>query len=84
MMVDFRTMMLAGHETTASSMNWILMELAKNPEYQTLVREEIRRLRREVIARGDDDFTMTDLENMPYMTAAIKVLSENSDGVMCN
>lgn len=83
-MVDFRTMMLAGHETTASSMNWILMELAKNPEYQTLVREEIRRLRREVIARGDDDFTMTDLENMPYMTAAIKVLSENSDGVMCN
>lgn len=66
-------MMLAGHETTASSMNWVLMELAKNPDYQSQVREEITRLRTEVVARGDEDFSMTDLERMPLLTAAIKV-----------
>lgn len=65
-------MMLAGHETTASSMNWVLMELAKNPDYQSQVREEITRLRTEVVARGDEDFSMTDLERMPLLTAAIK------------
>lgn len=67
--------MLAGHETTSSSMNWILMELAKHPDYQSLVREEISRVRREVVARGDEDFTMADLDNMPYLTAAIKVIT---------
>lgn len=66
-------MMLAGHETTASSMNWVLMELAKHPEYQSQVREEITRLRAEVVARGDEDFSMADLERMPLLTAAIKV-----------
>lgn len=70
-------MMLAGHETTASSMNWVLMELAKNPEYQSQVREEIAHLRTEVVARGDDDFNMADLERMPLLTAAIKVRIKN-------
>ena len=65
--------MLAGHETTASTMNWVLWELSKDLEYQALCREEIARVRSEVIARGDDDLTLTDLENMPYVTAIIKV-----------
>jgi len=66
------TLMLAGHETTASSMNWLLWELSKDLEYQALCREEIAHVRAEVIARGDDDFSMTDLENMPHVTAIIK------------
>jgi len=65
--------MLAGHETTASSMNWLLWELSKDAEYQALCREEIARIRSEVISRGDDDFSMADLENMPHVVAIIKV-----------
>jgi len=65
--------MLAGHETTASTMNWLLWELSKDAEYQALCREEIARVRSQVVARGDDDFSMTDMENMPHVTAIIKV-----------
>ena len=65
--------MLAGHETTASTMNWLLWELSKDLEYQALCREEITRVRAQVIARGDDDFSVADLENMPYLTAILKV-----------
>ena len=67
--------MMAGHETTASTMNLLLWELSKDAEYQTLCREEIARVRSEVIARGDDDFSIEDLENMPHVTAVIKVSS---------
>ena len=65
--------MLAGHETTASTMNWLLWELSKDTEYQTLCREEIARVRAEVVARGDHDFSIADLENMPHVVAVIKV-----------
>jgi len=65
--------MLAGHETTASTMNWVLWELSKDVEYQALCREEIASLRSQVVARGEDDFSMADLENMPHVTAVIKV-----------
>lgn len=65
--------MLAGHETTASTMNWLLWELSKDAEYQSLCREEIARIRSEVISRGDDDFSTADLENMPHVAAIIKV-----------
>jgi len=69
--------MLAGHETTASSMNWVLWELSKDPEYQAICREEIAHVRSQVIARGDEDFSLADLENMPYVTAVIKVSGSN-------
>ena len=65
--------MLAGHETTASTMNWLLWELSKDAQYQALCREEIARVRSQVVARGDVDFSMADMENMPHVTAIIKV-----------
>lgn len=65
--------MLAGHETTASSMNWLLWELSKDLEYQAICREEIAHVRSQAVARGDDDFSVADLENMPHVTAIIKV-----------
>ena len=65
--------MLAGHETTASTMSWVLWELSKDAEYQALCREEIARTRSEVTARGDGELSITDLENMPHLNAIIKV-----------
>ena len=38
---NVRTILLAGHETTATTMNWGLMELANNPAVQDRLRSEI-------------------------------------------
>ncbi|KAF9789640.1 cytochrome P450 [Thelephora terrestris] len=64
-----RTIMLAGHETTAKTMAHMLWELAKNPEYQTKLREELDDF---VAVKGNADFTAIELETMPYLNAVIK------------
>lgn len=67
------TLTLAGHETTANTIAWMLYELAKHPDYQDKMRTEIALKRAEITARGDADFTMEDLESLEYLQAAIKV-----------
>ena len=76
------TFLLAGHETTANSMTWMLYELSKRPDYQARMRAEIREARARVIARGDTDFTLEDLDGMKVTLAAIKV-SHLSECVRC-
>nr|BAL05189.1 cytochrome P450 [Phanerodontia chrysosporium] len=72
MVSQMATLTLAGHETTANTITWLLYELAKHPEYQQKMREEIAVKRAEINARGDADFTMDDLESMQYLHAALK------------
>ena len=55
MMSQMATFLLAGHETTASSMTWLLYELARHPEYQQKMRDEIRAIRARAAERGDAD-----------------------------
>lgn len=68
-----RTIILAGHETTANSLSWTLLELARKPEIQKKLRQEIRSKQREVDVRGDSTITTQDLDSMPYLTAVMKV-----------
>jgi cytochrome P450 len=72
MLAQVRTILLAGHETSATSMCWVLLELALHPEVQTRLREEIRRTERVIQARGGRCFTALDLENMQYLNAVLK------------
>jgi cytochrome P450 len=67
-----RTILLAGHETSATSLCWILLELAQHPEVQTRLRAEIRSTEQAIHARGGSDLTASDLESMPYLTAVLK------------
>jgi alkylphenol/PAH-inducible cytochrome P450 monooxygenase len=67
----YSTLLLAGHETTANSLTWFLWEVAKHPESQERIREEIADLRRR---RGEKPFSAVDLDNMAYTQAALKVM----------
>lgn len=72
MVSQMATLTLAGHETTANTITWLLWELAKHPDFQDKLRGEIAQKRAEIAARGGFDFTMDDLESMTYLQAALK------------
>ncbi|KAJ3517646.1 hypothetical protein NLJ89_g370 [Agrocybe chaxingu] len=72
MLAQMRTILLAGHETSATSLCWVLLELARNPDIQTKLREEIRATERAIHARGGSDFTAADLDAMSYLGAVMK------------
>ena len=78
MMAQIGALSLAGHETTANTLTWMLWELAKHTEFQYTLRAEIRDERKDINLRnavgtsGSADFTMEDLESMPFLQAVVK------------
>ena len=68
-----RTILLAGHETSATTLCWIILELARHPHIQTRLRKEIRETEAAIHARGRSDFTASDLDGMSYLNAVLKV-----------
>ncbi|KAF7791574.1 hypothetical protein EIP86_002590 [Pleurotus ostreatoroseus] len=72
MIAQMSTLTLAGHETTANTLTWYLWELAKHPEFQTKLREEIMAVRANISTRGDSDLTIDDLDSMPLLQAGMK------------
>ncbi|KAF9649252.1 cytochrome P450 [Thelephora ganbajun] len=67
-----RTLMLAGHETVAKTLMFGLWELAKQPEIQRRLREEITEAYEAARTRGGDDLTPGDIDNLPFTNAVIK------------
>ncbi|KAF8576236.1 cytochrome P450 [Ramaria rubella] len=66
------TLMLAGHETTASTVTWALYELSTRPMFQDRIREEIKQMRMQAAQRGDGYLSVADLDSMKYLLAVIK------------
>lgn len=54
----------------------MLWELAKNRHVQERLRKEIIETLGKIRTRGDNDFTMNDIDSMPYLLAVGKVCSE--------
>jgi cytochrome P450 len=70
--VSRSTLLMAGHDTTASSMCWFFHEVCKHPESQDRIRQEIADMR----ARStNDEWTTAELDNMTYTQAALKVMA---------
>lgn len=59
------TFLVAGHETTATSMIWAIYELCRNNEIQKKLREEIR----EKIPSLDSDVTAAQIDDCHYLQA---------------
>jgi cytochrome P450 len=61
------TFLVAGHETSAASLNWAIYSLCKYPEMQLRLREEVRE-RLPSIDSGKG-ITSADIDGMPYLNA---------------
>lgn len=72
------TLVFAGHITTATTLTWMLHELALHPAYQAKIRQEIAEARIRLRERGADDFSMDELENLTFVAAALKVSKTES------
>ena len=65
-----RTILLAGHETTANTLSWAFFELTQQPDIQSRLRAEIRSVR---ASRSDAELTADAIHAMPYLNAVVKV-----------
>ncbi|XP_033255640.1 probable cytochrome P450 12a5, mitochondrial [Drosophila miranda] len=61
-------MLMAGVDTTSSTFTAALLCLAKNPEKQAILREEVMK----VLPEKDSEFTEASMKNVPYLRACIK------------
>lgn len=61
-------LIIAGHDTTAATLTWLLWELAKHPKAQDRIRVEVREAR-----KSGSDFTGPEYDSMTYLNASIKV-----------
>lgn len=61
------TFMFEGHDTTTSGMSWTLYCLAKHPEHQDKIREEVRH-----VLMGREWLEYEDLKDLNYTTWCIK------------
>ncbi|KAK0480321.1 cytochrome P450 [Armillaria novae-zelandiae] len=69
-LAQIASLTLAGHETTASTLSWLLYELCNHPEQQNRIRQEIAAVRARVGAEGE--LSSADYDSMPFMNAVIK------------
>lgn len=56
--------MMVGHETTAGSISFTLLDLARHPEKQRKLREEVRSYGR--------DLSYDDVQRLEYLDAVVK------------
>ncbi|KAL0573547.1 hypothetical protein V5O48_008414 [Marasmius crinis-equi] len=72
LLAQMQTVFLAGHETTANSLSWTLLELSRHPEIQDRLRKEIHLKEQELLTGGRTGFTAEDFDSLPYLNAVLK------------
>lgn len=76
--VSGKCLFFPGIADQPKQISWGLYELARHPEVQAKLREEIVETRMKIQARGETEFTTNDLDSMPYLIAVMKVRSIGS------
>ncbi|KIO34085.1 hypothetical protein M407DRAFT_16998 [Tulasnella calospora MUT 4182] len=73
-MDQISTMLVAGHETTSTSLSWLLYDLA-HPKYQSIQ----SKLREELLSVETDRPSMEEINALPYLDAVVReTLRKNS------
>ncbi|KAG7095748.1 hypothetical protein E1B28_006458 [Marasmius oreades] len=72
LLAQMQVLFIAGHETTANTLSWTLLELSRRPELQTKLRQEIHTKERELAREERTEFTAEDFESLPYLSAVVK------------
>ncbi|KAL0570466.1 hypothetical protein V5O48_011493 [Marasmius crinis-equi] len=72
MFAEMLAILFAGHDTTANSLSWMLLELARHPEVQNKLRREIHDKERQLVSEGRAGFAAEDFESLPYLNAFMK------------
>lgn len=67
-----RALLLAGQETSASTLSWFILEIARHPESQERIRNEVVAIFRRIDSSGAE-LSSADLDDMAYTQAALKV-----------
>jgi cytochrome P450 len=67
---------LAGQETTSVALTWALYELAQRSEIQSKLCTEIQAQKQKHSQGSSHEWTWKDFEDMPYLTAFTKVISQ--------
>lgn len=65
---QIKTILFAGHETSASALTWTLHQLALHAQIQSDLRAEVRAA---FAAAGDRDLTATELTSLPFLDAVV-------------
>ncbi|MCB9698697.1 MAG: cytochrome P450 [Alphaproteobacteria bacterium] len=63
---EVKTLLVAGHETTAAALSWVLLLLARHPGVQAAVRDEAERV------VGDRTLVPADLGRLPVLDAVVR------------
>lgn len=70
LLAELLTMILSGHETTANTLSWTLLELSLHQDVQTRLRSEIRAFLSTL--QGHDKVSASALDTLPYLNAVVK------------
>lgn len=71
LMGQLSTFSLAGHETSAAAINWILYYLCIHTDVQAKLRKEVLEVKADLSSRGDTALSPDDLSRMPYLDAVV-------------
>ncbi|KAL4970948.1 cytochrome P450 [Aspergillus stella-maris] len=63
------TFLAAGHETTATALQWAVYALCKHPKVQTRLREEVRANLPPISVNKPEPITAPQLDSLPYLHA---------------
>ncbi|KAF9973626.1 hypothetical protein BGZ73_003122 [Actinomortierella ambigua] len=65
---DVFTAIFAGHETTSAAMSWTFYQLARHPDIQQHLRNEVRQM----FEMSDGKPSFDQINNLPYLNAVVK------------
>ncbi|KAL8277134.1 hypothetical protein RQP46_010462 [Phenoliferia psychrophenolica] len=66
------TFIIAGHETTSTSLTWTLWTLARHPDVQDRLRKELRDARRKASEEGRSELESDELNSLKYLDAVCR------------